>query len=509
MKICLIVPPNLLTRKWKKISVENTSEASSVYQPLGLMYIAAMLEKGGHEIVILDSLLEGYNQINEWKDRKYRGLSLEQIADRVKNISPQMVGITIPFSTQSKTVLEVSRAIKKANKEIITVIGGPHVTIKPKECLSHPSIDFVIIGEGEYSISELVNALETKGNIDLVKGIGYKRSNKLIFTKPRGLIENLDELPFPARHLFPMEKYFEIAKKKQTARGKTKNWANMITSRGCPFNCVFCSVNLSMGKKWRPRSPENVIEEIEHLVKKWGVRQIDFEDDNMTLDKKRIMKICDMIIERKIDIEWHTPNGLRADTLDEELLRKMKDAGCKMICVAPESGNQRVVNDIIGKRLDLKKVIEVVGLCKKVGIEVGVFFVIGFVGETKSDMKDTLDFYKKVLSLGATPYSFAIALPYYGTRLYDQAKDKGYLLYSDTNKLEEGFLNHEALIETPDFSTADLYYFCDEASKQEIRRLFFQRKIIKNRARKLIRGLNNPVLLSKQVYSLMKALKDR
>ncbi len=196
-----------------------------------------------------------------------------------------------------------------------------------------------------------------------------------------------------------------------------------------------------------------MVDEIEHVIKTYGIKQVDFADDNMTWDRIRIAQICDLIVERGLRFEWFTPNGVRADTLDEELLRKMKRAGCKKIRVAPESGVQRVVTDIAKKSLDLKKVEEAVVACKKVGIKVGCFFVMGLIGETKADIEETIKFAYKLKSLGAESFIFSIAMPLYGTAFYEQAKAGGYI--------REGFCDYalaatEPLVETPDWSAKEI-----------------------------------------------------
>jgi anaerobic magnesium-protoporphyrin IX monomethyl ester cyclase len=216
-----------------------------------------------------------------------------------------------------------------------------------------------------------------------------------------------------------------------------------------------------MGKKWRGRSPENVVDEIEQLVRTYHIKQIDFYDDNMTLDKKRMETICDLIVKRGLDIEWYTPNGVRADTLDENLLTKMRESGCKKIRIAPESGVQRVVNQIIKKNLDLKEVEKAVVLSKKVGIKVGCFFVIGLIGETKEDIKASINYAYKLRQLGADRFYFSPATPLYGTELYEQAKRGGFLRngFSD-----EALAAAEPLIETSEFTVEDLRELCAQAN---------------------------------------------
>jgi len=453
MRVCLINPPRIQPKAWGK---------PNVFPPISLAYVAAVLEKE-HEVRIIDAPTEGWKHLEDFDGTTYRvGLSNQEIADRIKRWSPNVVVIEIPFSGWAKTAFEVASTTKNINKKIVTVLNGQHPSARPKACLSNPNVDFVVIGEPENTISELVSALE-QGRQDLkkIKGIAFVKNGKTIITSPRPMIENLDSLPFPARHLLPMEEYY-VAVKENPLRGEIrKPWTIMITSRGCPYNCIFCSNCLVSGKKWRGRSPENVVDEIEHLIKTYHIKQIDFSDDNMTLDKKRMETICDLIVKRRLNVEWFTPNGIRADTLDEKLLTKMKKAGCKKIRIAPESGVQRVVDEIIKKNLDLKSVEQAVVLCKKVGIKVGCFFVIGLIGETKDDIEETIKFAYKLRQLGADSFIFSIAAPIYGTELYEQAKRGGFLI---DGFCEDALAAVDPLIETPEFTADDLRELCARAN---------------------------------------------
>jgi magnesium-protoporphyrin IX monomethyl ester (oxidative) cyclase len=450
MRVCLINPPRIQPKSWGK---------PSILQPIDIAYVAAVLEKE-HEVNIIDSANEGWNILEEIDATKYRqGFTKEEITARIKQWSPDVVGINIPFSGWWKPAYEVASIVKSIDANITTVLSGLHPSARPAECLSHSNIDYVIIGEAERTMQELAQELEQGNTKDhkKIRGIGYIKNEDIIITPPRPPIQDLDSLPFPARHLLPMQTYFDAIKEIPLRGEITKPWTTMITSRGCPFNCVFCSIHTVMGHKWRGRSPENVVDEIEQLVHTYHIKQMDFGDENMTLDRKRMENICDLIVERRLDIEWFTPNGVRADTLDEKLLAKMKKSGCKKIRVAPESGVQRVVNQIIKKNLDLKSVERAVILCKKVGIKVGCFFVIGLIGETKQDIKETINFAYKLRRLGADSFIFSIAMPMYGTELYEQAKRGGFLrdVFSD-----DALAEAEPLIETPEFSADDLCELC-------------------------------------------------
>jgi len=453
MRVCLINPPRIQPKAWGK---------PNVFPPIGLAYVAAVLERA-HEVCIIDAPTEGWRNLEEVDGTKYRvGLSNEQMADRIERWSPDVVGIEIPFSGWSRTAFEVVSIVKRVNKDIVTVLAGQHPSARPKECLANSDVDFVVIGEPESTMFELVGALE-RGTRDLkkIRGIAFVKNGKPIIAPARPVIEDLDSLPFPARHLLPMETYYDVVKENPLRGEIRKPWTIMITSRGCPYNCVFCTHCIVWGKKWRGRSPENVVDELEHVVNTYHLKQIDFFDDNMTLDKKRMENICDLIVERCLRVEWFTPSGVRADTLDEKLLAKMKRSGCKKIRVAPESGVQRVVDQVIKKNLDLKSVERAVVLCKKVGIKVGCFFVIGLIGETKEDIEETIKFAYKLRRLGADSFIFSIATPIYGTELYEQAKRGGFLR---DGFCDEALAAAEPLIETPEWNAEELRELCARAN---------------------------------------------
>jgi len=448
LRICLINPPIILKKQFGK---------PSIFQPLGLLYIAGVLEKN-HFVEIIDAPIEDWKNLKEFQDVYFLGLNFKELKKRIERTKPDIVGITIPFSINLKSALRVASIAKQVNKNIIVVVGGPHVTARPSETLSFPHIDFVVVGEGEITIQELVSKIEKKsfGEFSQVQGIGYKKNNQLIFTPRRPLIQNIDILPFPARHLVPIEEYFKASVLNKEARNNyiySNRWTSIFTSRGCPYNCSFCSINLTMGRIFRKRSPENVLKEIKQVYTKYKIRHINFEDDNLTLDKQRAARIFDLITENKLNITWSAPNGLRADFIDEELVQKMKNSGCQRVFVAPESGVQRVVSKIIGKNLDLKKVQQAVVLFKKYKITVDGSFVIGLIRETKIDILKTIIFALKLKKLGMTTAGFHIATPYYGTRLYREAIQKGYLREDLDPSL---FSTQEPLISTPEWSSSQL-----------------------------------------------------
>jgi magnesium-protoporphyrin IX monomethyl ester (oxidative) cyclase len=454
LRICLINPPRIHPKAWGK---------PSVFQPIDIAYVAAVLESK-HDVWVLDAAGEGWENVEDIDTTRYRvGLKNEEIARRIKLWSPDVVGINVPFSGWSRMAFEVASIAKSVDKDIITLLDGVHPSARPLSCLENSNVDYVIIGEAEETWAELANLIEKGADaqaLGSIRGIGFRSGDDKVITKPRPLIKDLDSLPFPARHLLPMKVYFEAVKRNPLRGEVSKPWTVLITSRGCPHRCIFCTVHLVRGRVWRGRSPENVVEELELLVDKYGVKQVDIHDDNMTLDRDRTAKICDLIVERGLDIEWFLPNGVRADTLDKNLLRKMRRSGCKRIYVAPESGVQRIVNDVIKKNLDLKRVEEVVALCRKMGIKVSCFFVIGLIGETKQDIEATIRFAYRLRKLGADKFYFSYAMPLYGTELYDQAVAGGFL---KENFGDDALSEVQPLIITNEFTVEDLRKLCEKA----------------------------------------------
>ncbi|MCW3997338.1 MAG: B12-binding domain-containing radical SAM protein [Candidatus Bathyarchaeota archaeon] len=473
MRICLINPPRIHPKLWG---------IPSAFQPLDIAYVASLLEKS-HKVMIIDSPTEGLARFEKLDEKKYRiGLKEEELEKRIKQWSPDLVGITVPFSGWSKTAFETVCSVKKVDEDIPIFLEGLHASARHASCLKNSKVDYVVIGEPENTVYELASLLELgrSKKLEEVRGLAFSENGKTIITPPRLPIEDLDSLPFPARHLLPMEKYFSQVRKKPLRGEIFKPWASVLTSRGCPYNCVFCTVHIVMGKKWRGRSPENVVEELEQLIQTYKIKQIDFTDDNMTFDRKRMERICDLIVEHGLDIEWFTGNGVRADTLDENLLRKMKLSGCRNLRLAPESGVQRVVDQIVRKNLDLRRIEQAVVWCQRIGIKVGCFFVIGLIGETRKDIEATIEYARKLKRLGANRFYFSFAMPQYGTELYKQAKKGGYLR---SNFNDDALSAAQPLIETNEFTINDLLILGNEGNK--INSIFTQDK--------LAQALRNPV----------------
>ncbi len=415
MKVLLINPPQ---------TFYPGSEQPAGNLPIGLMYIAAVLQKSDYKVEILDAFMAATFQKNS--DTISVGMPFEQIKQEINSRKPDIVGISGPFTCQIENSIKVSNLAKEVNPDIWTVIGGPHVTLVPKEFLEEAkNVDIAVAGEGEYAMLDIAQTFEGKKQLSEVEGIVYRQNGEVVVNKQRPFVGNLDELPYPAYDLVDMEQY--LNPKNIGYRSFQDRAITMITSRGCPFNCCFCAVHLHMGQKFRAHSAEYVLDHIQYVVEKFKVKNIFFEDDNLTLDVKRFEAICDGIIERKIKIGWETPNGVRADCLNFELLKKMKRSGANSIFVGVESGDQQILDKVICKSLDLNRVVEFAKNAKEIGLKTGAFYIIGFPGETKENMQRTVTFaldLKRKYDMGMHLF---MATPSYGTRLYNECKEKGYI----------------------------------------------------------------------------------
>jgi len=376
--------------------------------PLNLAYLAGYLRKHSphHKLEVLDC--EGLN------------LSYETIEKRIKEISPDVIAITAPTPAYVQ-VEEVCKIIKKISPKIKTIVGGPHPSAFPQETTKNPNIDFSIIGEGEETLTELISFLEKNSSLAEVKGIAYKNeSGEIIKTQPRPQIADLDSIPFPARDLFPLDIYFLPP----TKRTSNKKAGNIITSRGCCYQCTYCIASVMWGHKVRFRSVKNVVDEIEECLKKYNIGEFNFHDELFTVNRKHTIAICREIKKRKLDIAWVCM--CRIDFIDKELLTEMKSAGCRKVFFGLEAGDQEILN-AMKKRMDINKAYDAVKLVKKVGIKAGASFMFGYLGETEKTIRKTINLAKK---LNLDTVAFFIASPYPGTEFYKQAKELG-LLRSD------------------------------------------------------------------------------
>ena len=363
--------------------------------PIGLMFVAAALEKAGFRVQMLDNYL--------------RNLSADEFKAHVAKVNPQIVGITCGSATFRRCI-ESAQAIKQAEPNCKVVVGGWHASYMPETLLANPEIDYAVIGEGERAIVELATAITT-GNEKAalsIAGIACKRQGANILNQPK-FIENMDEIPYPARHLLSLEHYDRTIEFL-----KAKPADVMSISRGCVFNCGFCETRKLWGNVCRSFSPKRVIGEIQDLQTRYGTKGIYFINDNFTLRKKETLELCNLMVESKLDLEWVCDT--RVDIIDQELLGAMSKAGCKTIWFGVESGSSRILQRI-GRNTTLQQIEYAFKLCRKNNIQVACSFMLGLPDETLADMEASLEFAKK---LNPDWCQFNIFIAYPDSKLYHE-----------------------------------------------------------------------------------------
>ncbi len=395
-----------------------------ITMPMGIAYLASAVREAGYEVACLDAGAEAPYQetaINETVSRF--GLTYDQIMDRIAAWKPDLVGLSCIFSNQWPATRELAKRIKAADPEVIVAAGGGHPTFLSELCMQDAPLDFIIRGEAEESFVDLLNRIRKGRALDGVDGLVYRDGDAIRANPKVSLIEDLDSIAFPAHDLLDPERYFKIALPMGYSMMSPRS-VPVVTSRGCSCLCTFCSSTQMWGKRYRTRSAANVLRELDWLVDKFGVEEIKVQDDNITGNRKRAMEIFRGMIEKPYRLRWNTPNGIAVWTLDREMLTAMKDSGCYEISMAIESGNPKVLKDLIKKPLNLDKVREVNKIARELGIFRIAFFILGFPGETKEQMMDTIKFSRELrLDLS----SIFIFNPLPGSELFEECLKRGYI----------------------------------------------------------------------------------
>lgn len=426
MKIALIAPPWIFKE-----------EVEFVSQNLGLGYLASYLEVKGHQITIIDSLIEGlgtclplktkYTEALRW------GLSDEEIVNLIPKDS-ELIGITAPFTDSRFVVNPLSRIVKDSFPGSILVIGGVYPSTLPEEAMKLSKADIVIIGEGEIPLSQIAGGKKWEE----IKGIIFRKNGKIVKT---GLGETVDDIenniPMPSYDLRPMRRYTEWS-----PRGnKRDRTLSIVSSRGCPNKCRFCSIHNVYGRKWRAFSAERILEEIQIAICRFGINHIEFEDDNLTLQKRRAMAIFRGIENLRgrngEKIYWSAPNGVMIRSLDRELIYAMKESGAELIYLPVESGDPYILKlmNKVGWHDHLQKTLGVIKHCKEVGIATSAFIIVAYPGEDRKSFQKTFDFCKRMIDAGIGSITPLVATPYPNTELYNLCEKGGWLVYPDTENV--------------------------------------------------------------------------
>lgn len=441
MKILFANPPTYKGRGNfnRPVRFPGYSYATPVlHPPLLLLYAATYLRSKGHEVDLIDAQVDS--------------LTVESFLSRVEGSSPDYV--IIETSTPSfRNDVSVAKAIKdKVNCR--TVFVGPHISALPMDSMMETCLDAVIVGEYELSLAEYI---ESDG--DGTQGICYRNKNgKSVLNPPREYMQDLDQLPFPARDLIPNYKYFDPILKNP--------FTFVLGGRGCPYRCTFCNwPQVMTGRRYRHRTPKNIIDELELIQKEYSFKSFLFNDDTFTADKKHAITVCDEMVQRGIKLPWAC--YARADETNRDMLVKLREAGCFLLKVGVESGDQNIL-DNANKKYRISEVVRGIGLMKALGFHVHATFVFGLLGETLETINRTIEF---ALRLCPTTVQFSTAVPFPGTELHQYLKEQGYLL---TENWEE-YMPMQPIFEYPALSWKKM----ESAVKKAYRKYYLRPAYIK------------------------------
>jgi radical SAM superfamily enzyme YgiQ (UPF0313 family) len=382
-------------------------------QPLGVLYLASALNEWAdfeYSIKVVDAYTFGHNA--------------DDIKNFIKDFKPNIVGVSA-VTILIHDAQYICSLAKGISPDILTVIGGPHASTIPTDAAQHKDTDLAVIGEGEIIFLELCRTVLNREKYQSIAGIAYRDNGHIIVNDKKPPIDNLDEIPFPNLSLVPdLEHYNPMPH-----WGKSGHFSTMITSRGCPYDCSFCSVTADQGQKYRYRSPENIVEEIKDLRKKYTVTEVSFRDGTFTTNKKRVTELCNLMIKEKLNVEWSC--NVRANELDPELLRLMKKAGCNFVFYGIEQGNSELLWK--HKKLRKEKVREAARWVKEAGMDVQGYFIMGMPEENMTTLQETIDFAK---SLPLNSAVFTILSPFPGTKVYDYCESQELLLGYDWDRFD-------------------------------------------------------------------------
>jgi len=468
----LLITPNL----------KGIGDGVNRIQPsLGLLLIAPILEQNGHKVKIYDSALDGWNNrslIDKKNNIIMIGQSNDKIAKVISDFSPDIVAISVLFSNLLESAHNIAKIAKKVKKKVTVILGGNHISSAvsdykisqidknsglPNEIkdLENEHFDLAMTGEGEFSFLELIDKLINNQDISKVPGLVKKISKRKYLINPSVRIHNLNTLPRPARHLVDMESYFKIGAF-HSAKSRSKRVLSVMCSRGCPEKCTFCSTPQMWGNNTRWRSTKHIMDEIGNDVKDYKIGEIQFDDDTITVNKKNLFSLCEEL--GKIGLPWCTPNGTKVNyhfNKQKEMYKVMADSGCYQITLACESGVQRVLDNIIDKRLPLETIYPSIENAKNAGMLVHTFWIVGYPGETFEEIQKTIDF---AMNSGADSFSFAILSPLPGTPIYRKIIKEN--LWWKGRSLDD-MLFRSSLVKVDGFSNPDEFEkFVNEANKK-------------------------------------------
>ncbi|MDA8078185.1 MAG: radical SAM protein [Nitrospiraceae bacterium] len=413
---------------------------------LGLEYLAGSLRKAGHDVALWDPTVGSGQRVSDGFGLYYYGRSEADVANMIARTRPECVGISCHYSFAVRDAYDVANLVKHVNPETIVVIGGLFVSIfHERPLLECAALDYGLIGEADHSLEDLLSKLSGQGGaFEDVDGLIYRSGGEVVKNKKCLFVQDLDSLPFPARDLWDMVPYLEGSREKRLYGLGNRPALSILTSRSCPNRCSYCNMWLVHGSRWRGRSAENVLAELDEILFKYKAEHVFVVDDNFTFRPERAKVICEKIIQNAYNFRWNTPNGISVKKIDDELAALMKKSGCANVCIAIESGSEYVRNVVMNKRISNAEIVSAVSCFRRADIPVVGFVLIGMPGEDEARFQETVKFLKS-LPLASIVVSYAIPFP--GTKLHDTLRQDGVITGDFTIGMDD--------LNTPVFTTRD------------------------------------------------------
>lgn len=411
---CLIRPPSLFSRSTVTLNAT---------PPISLAYLAGSLSEKGHQVQIIDAVGEAIEQIYpaDLGELLANGLTHEQI---LRRIAPEVgvVGISCLFTHEWPNIRSLALEIRQARPDVMIICGGEHITAEPEFSLSDCKvIDYAVLGEGEETIAELAEVLDRKGDISQISGVAFRRAGEIVLTPRRQRIRNIDDIPRPRWDLTPLPTYLEKGYSFGVNRGRT---IPMLATRGCPYQCIFCSSPQMWTTRWMARCPEQVVAEIKEYIRDYQVDNIDFYDLTAVVRRDWIVEFCKLLIKENLGVTWQLPSGTRSEVIDKEVAELLYRSGCRNLSYAPESGSPRILKRI-KKKVQIDRMLASMRAAVDSKLNVKANIIFGFPGETHWDVWQSFGFIVRTALVGLNDISVWVYSPYPGCELFEELRTKG------------------------------------------------------------------------------------
>ena len=459
--VCLIRAPTVETFRFA---------TTSITPPLGLAFIAGALESAGEQVMFIDAVAEAPETFRRYFKGYLLGLPYEEIAQRVP-ADAKLIGISVIFTHEWPSAVRLIDVIKARHPDARIVLGGEHITSMPEFCLRTSGADFLVLGEGEETVVELVRALDGKTSLDEVDGIAFRSGDEVVVNPRRARTLAVDDIAWPAWHHVDLDTYNE--RRWMGGMFTSTKSVPILATRGCPYQCTYCSSPNMWTPRWIPRDPAKVADEIQYYYEHLGARNFPFQDLTAIVRRQWIIDFCNELLDRNLDITWQLPSGTRSEAIDEEVAELLRRTGMINMAYAPESGSAET-RELVKKRMNEDRLFESIRAAVVSELNVSVFIVVGFPHDTEAQLRENLPFLDKLAEIGITDIAIAFYMALPGTQIFNSLYDSGKI------KIDETYFRH-ILASTSLWSTST---YCEELSNIQLtmwkfrlfRRFYSQRR---------------------------------